>query len=142
MSGSAQPCVRMPQHLVIDLTVRRTIVSLVTNLQDRLNDTFHALADPTRRAVLATLTSGPATVSDLAQPFDMALPTFLQHPKVLEECGLVRSKKVGRVRTCQLKPKPLADAEDWIGAQRTLWTKRLDQLDDYLRHLNTTETRK
>ncbi len=114
----------------------------MTNQQDRLNDTFHALADPTRRAVLAKLTSGPATVSDLAEPFSMALPTFLQHLKVLEECGLVRSKKVGRVRTCHLKPKQLAAAEDWIGAQRTLWTKRLDQLDDYLRHLNATETPK
>lgn len=114
----------------------------MTNLQDRLDDTFRALADPTRRAVLATLTAGPATVSDLAQPFDMALPTFLQHLKVLEECGLVRSKKVGRVRTCQLKPKPLADAEDWIGAQRSLWTRRLDQPDAYLKQLNATETSK
>ncbi|WP_425987996.1 ArsR/SmtB family transcription factor [Afipia sp. DC4300-2b1] len=114
----------------------------MTNQQNRLNDTFHALADPTRRAVLAKLTSGPATVSDLAQPFSMALPTFLQHLKVLEECGLVRSKKVGRVRTCQLKPRPLEEAQDWLGTQRTLWTRRLDQLDDYLRHLNATENRK
>ena len=114
----------------------------MTNQQSRLNDTFHARADPTRRAVLATLSLGPASVSDLAQPFDMALPTFLQHLKVLEECGLVRSKKVGRVRTCHLKPKPLEDAEGWIGAQRTLWTRRLDQLDDYLRQLNAMEKRK
>ena len=114
----------------------------MTNQQSRLNDTFHALADPTRRAVLATLSLGPASVSDLAQPFAMALPTFLQHLKVLEECGLVRSKKVGRVRTCHLKPKPLEDAEGWIGAQRTLWTRRLDQLDDYLRQLNAMEKRK
>lgn len=114
----------------------------MTNQQTRLSDTFRALSDPTRRAVLATLSSGPATVSDLAQPFDMALPTFLQHLKVLEECGLVRSKKVGRVRTCQLRPKPLTDAEGWIGAQRSLWTKRLDQLDDYLRHLKAAETPK
>ena len=114
----------------------------MTNQQNRLNDTFHALADPTRRAVLAKLTSGPATVSDLAQPFSMALPTFLQHLKVLEECGLVRSKKVGRVRTCQLKPRPLEEAQDWLGAQRTLWTRRLDQLDAYLRNLNATENRK
>lgn len=114
----------------------------MTNQQSRLNDTFHALADPTRRAVLARLTSGPATVSDLAQPFSMALPTFLQHLKVLEECGLVKSKKAGRVRTCQLKPRPLEEAQDWLGAQHTLWTKRLDQLDDYLRHLSATENRK
>lgn len=114
----------------------------MANQQTRLNDTFHALADPTRRAVLAVLGSGPSTVSDLAQPFDMALPTFLQHLKVLEECGLVRSKKVGRVRTCQIKPKALSEAEDWLGAQRSLWTRRLDQLDDYLRQLNATEKQK
>lgn len=118
------------------------MVSHMTNQQTRLNDTFHALADPTRRAVLAALGAGPATVSDLAQPFDMALPTFLQHLKVLEECGLVRSKKVGRVRTCQIKPKALAEAEDWLGAQRSLWTKRLDQLDDYLRQLHAMEKQK
>ena len=92
-------------------------------------------------AVLAALGSGPATVSDLAQPFDMALPTFLQHLKVLEECGLVRSKKVGRVRTRQIKPKALSEAEDWLGA-RSLWTRRLDQLDDYLRQLNATKEQK
>ena len=114
----------------------------MANQQTRLNDTFHALDDPTRRAVLAALGSGPSTVSDLAQPFDMALPTFLQHLKVLEECGLVRSKKVGRVRTCQIKPKALSEAEDWLGAQRSLWTRRLDQLDDYLRQLNATEKQK
>jgi DNA-binding transcriptional ArsR family regulator len=113
----------------------------MANLHARLDDTFHALADPTRRAVLATLSRGPATVSDLAEPFDMALPTFLQHLKVLEDCGLMRSRKIGRVRTCELKPKPLADAERWIGARRALWTKRLDQLDAYLLQLHRKETR-
>lgn len=113
----------------------------MTNLHIRLNDTFRALADPTRRAVVERLGRGPASVSDLAQPFAMALPTFLQHLKVLEDCGLVRSKKSGRVRTCELKPKPLAAAEHWLIGQRTLWTKRLDQLDAFLLTLKQKDTR-
>lgn len=104
----------------------------MANLDIRLNDTFRALADPTRRAVIARLGRGPASVSDLAQPFAMALPTFLQHLKVLEDCGLVRSRKRGRVRTCELKPKQLTEAEHWLDSQRTLWSKRLDQLDALL----------
>jgi len=104
----------------------------MTNHQARLSGTFHALADPTRRAVLGRLGRGPASVSELAQPFEMALPTFLQHLKVLEACGLIRSRKSGRVRTCELRPKPLADAEHWLSGQRALWTKRLDQLDTLL----------
>ena len=112
----------------------------MANLHARLDDTFHALADPTRRAVLANLARGPASVSDLAQPFDMALPTFLQHLRVLENSGLIRSKKTGRVRTCELKPKPLADAERWMAEQLAMWTKRLDQLDDFLLQLKAKET--
>ena len=102
----------------------------MTNHQARLDETFHALADPTRRAVIRSLGRGPASVSELARPFEMALPTFLQHLKVLEHCGLIRSRKVGRVRTCELKPQRLADAENWLNAQRAFWAKRLDQLDD------------
>jgi DNA-binding transcriptional ArsR family regulator len=111
----------------------------MANLHTRLDDTFHALADPTRRAVLAKLSRGPASVSDLAQPFDMALPTFLQHLKVLEASGLIRSRKSGRVRTCELKPKPLADAERWMSDQLAMWTKRLDQLDDFLLQLKAKQ---
>ncbi|AVO45649.1 ArsR/SmtB family transcription factor [Phreatobacter cathodiphilus] len=98
----------------------------------RLDDTFRALADPTRRAVVEALGRGPASVSDLARPFSMALPSFLQHLKLLEECGLVATEKRGRVRTCRLKPEPLAAAEHWLEAQRSLWTCRLDQLDALL----------
>lgn len=94
-----------------------------------LDDTFRALSDPTRRAVVQALGRGPASVSELAKPFEMALPSFLQHLKVLEDCGLVATRKSGRVRTCSLRSEPLAAAEHWLEEQRSLWTRRLDQLD-------------
>jgi DNA-binding transcriptional ArsR family regulator len=96
---------------------------------------FRALSDATRRRVLERLCESEASVSELAEPFDMALPSFVQHLKVLEECGLVRSKKAGRVRTYRLAPKRLKLAEDWLARQRSLWERRLDQLDDYLKQL-------
>ena len=102
------------------------------NQSVELDRVFQALADPTRRAVLQKLTYGPAPVSELAQPFDMALPSFAQHLDVLEGCGLVRSRKTGRVRTYQLAPRPLRVAERWIARQRAIWERRLDQLDAYL----------
>jgi DNA-binding transcriptional ArsR family regulator len=105
----------------------------------QLDRVFHALADPTRRAVLHRLSGGAAPVSELAAPFDMALPSFLQHLKVLEVCGLVSSQKAGRVRTYQLSPEPLQAAEGWMVEQRALWTRRLDQLDRYLADLKTQE---
>lgn len=100
-----------------------------------LNRVFQALADPTRRAVLERLGQGPAAMSDLHRPFAMALPSFSQHLDVLERCGLVRSRKLGRVRTYRLVPKPLAQAEQWMVRQRALWERRLDQLDHYLANL-------
>lgn len=105
------------------------------NKSAQLDRVFHALGDPTRRAVLRRLSGGPAPVSELARPFDMALPSFTQHLGVLEDCGLVRSRKTGRVRTYQLVPKPLEAAERWMVEQRALWERRLDQLDDYLQEL-------
>ena len=93
---------------------------------------FRALADPTRRQVLERLSSSAASVSELAEPFEMALPSFVQHLSVLESCGLVQSKKTGRVRTYQLAPERLRLAEEWLAGQRTLWERRLDQLDAYL----------
>lgn len=93
---------------------------------------FRALSDPTRRQVLERLSRSPGSVSELAEPFDMALPSFIEHLRILEGCGLVRSRKTGRVRTYQLAPKRLKLAEDWLVKQRTLWERRLDQLDDYL----------
>jgi len=100
-----------------------------------LDNVFHALADPTRRAVLNQLSQGPASVSELAKPFKMALPSFVQHLQVLENSGLIRSKKIGRVRTCQIQTKPLTKAEDWIADQRALWTSRFDRLEDYVEKL-------
>src|SRR6476661_7037005 len=97
-----------------------------------LNRVFQALADPTRRAVLERLSRGPASMSELAQPFRMALPSFSQHLDVLERCGLVRSRKQGRVRTYELAPEPLQEAEQWMVTQRAIWERRLDQLDDFL----------
>ena len=101
----------------------------------QLTRVFQALTDPTRRAVLERLTRGPAAVSELAQPFRMALPSFVQHLQVLENCGLVRSNKQGRVRTYSLAPPPLKAAEDWLSAQRAHWERRLDALDDFLKTL-------
>lgn len=100
-----------------------------------LNRIFQALADPTRRAVLERLSSGSAPVSELAQPFKMALPSFAQHLEVLENCGLVRSRKSGRVRTYQLAVKPLKAAARWMETQRANWERRLDQLDNHLADL-------
>jgi len=97
-----------------------------------LDRVFQGLADSTRRAVLERLSRGPAAVSELAAPFSMSLPSFLQHLDVLEDCGLVKSRKAGRVRTYQLTPRRLRVAEDWLETQRAIWNRRLDQLDAYL----------
>ncbi len=100
------------------------------NLPERpIDGIFRALSDPTRRRVLERLSRSPATVSELAAPFAMALPSFVEHLKVLEGSGLVRSRKTGRVRTYQLAPRRLRVAEDWLTKQRTLWEQRFDQLD-------------
>jgi DNA-binding transcriptional ArsR family regulator len=109
------------------------------NQSPDLGRVFQALADPTRRAVLERLSGGPAAMSELAQPFRMALPSFAQHLDVLEDCGLVRSTKEGRVRTYRIAPQQLKAAETWLATQRALWTKRLDQLDDYLEILKETK---
>jgi DNA-binding transcriptional ArsR family regulator len=105
------------------------------NQSEQLDRIFQALADPTRRAVLERLSSGPAPTSELAHPFKMALPSFSQHLDVLEKCGLVQSRKKGRVRTYRLAPQPLKVAEHWMVRQRAVWERRLDQLDDYLEDL-------
>ena len=93
---------------------------------------FQALADPTRRAVVERLGEGPGTTTELAQPFDMALPSFIQHLGVLESGGLVKSQKQGRVRTYRLVPGQLESAGNWMATQRDKWDRRLDQLDDYV----------
>ena len=100
---------------------------------DRL---FQALADPARRAIVERLTRGPAPVSELARPLPMSLPAAMQHLGVLEAAGLVRSEKVGRVRTCAIEPGALGQAEQWINARRIEWEHRLDRLGDYLKTLD------
>lgn len=93
---------------------------------------FHALADPTRRSMLAQLTRGPTSVSELARPLAMSLPAVMQHLAVLESSGLVRSEKVGRVRTCRIEAKALGAAEQWINHRRIEWERRLDRLGEFL----------
>jgi DNA-binding transcriptional ArsR family regulator len=101
---------------------------------------FQALADPTRRAMVERLVRGPASVSELSRPLAMSLPAVMQHLQVLEACGLIRSQKVGRVRTCHIEPAGLRAAEAWIASQRTAWESRLDRLGEYLTEPGTTET--
>lgn len=105
------------------------------NQSAQLGRVFQALADPTRRAVVERLSRGPTPTTELARPFHMALPSFLQHLDVLQKCGLVHSRKAGRVRTYELTPETLKAAEDWLATQRTLWERRLDQLDSFLEGL-------
>jgi len=98
-----------------------------------LDLTFQALADPTRRAMVERLSRGPASVSELAQPFAMSLPAVVQHLAMLEAGGLVTSQKVGRVRTCRMEPAAMSLAEHWINQRRTDWEARLDRLGEHLR---------
>jgi DNA-binding transcriptional ArsR family regulator len=97
-----------------------------------LDVVFHALADPSRRSIVERLSLGSATVSDLAAPLPMSMPAVLQHLQVLEDSGLVRSQKVGRVRTCSIEVKALQPVERWIAGRRSTWERRLDRLDAYL----------
>lgn len=114
----------------------------MANQSAQLDGVFHALSDPTRRAVLQRLGKGAAPVSELAAPFDMALPSLIKHLKVLEDAGLVKSEKEGRVRTYELVPKKFAAAERWMTEQRALWEGRLDRLDTYLHTLEAQEKQK
>jgi DNA-binding transcriptional ArsR family regulator len=102
------------------------------NQAPSLDRVFQALADPNRRVMVDRLTRGPASVSELAEPLPMSLPAVLQHLKVLEVSGLVRSEKSGRVRTCEIEPAALRTAENWIIERRAIWERRLDRLGEYL----------
>ena len=104
------------------------------------DEVFHALGNPTRRKVLERLSVGPATVSELAAPFDMQLPSFVQHLAVLEQSRLVKSRKRGRVRTYEIAPKRLEVVEDWLSARRRLWEARLDRFDQYVKQLKEKES--
>ena len=107
----------------------------MANYDPQLDLHFTALGDPTRRAILARLARGEASVSELAAPHDMALPSFLGHLKKLEDAGLITSTKAGRVRTCALTPEAFRPAQDWLGEQRAAWEGRLDRFDDYVTNL-------
>jgi len=111
------------------------IVRHMLNQQPDLDRLFQALADPTRRAMVERLVRGPAPVSELARPLPMSLPSVMQHLGVLETAGLVRTEKVGRVRTCSIDPGALSQVETWINAQRIEWENRLDRLGAYLKTL-------
>ena len=107
-----------------------------------LDRTFQALADPTRRGMLARLSRGPASVSDLARPLPISLPAVLQHLQALEASGLVRSAKKGRVRTVEIDPGAMTAAERWFAEQRSIWEARTDRLEAYLEELKTEENNK
>jgi DNA-binding transcriptional ArsR family regulator len=111
------------------------ILKQMLNQSPDLDRLFHALADPARRAIVERLSRGPAPVSELARPLPMSLPAAMQHLSVLEVAGLVRSEKVGRVRTCTIEPRALSQAEQWINARRIEWEHRLDRLGEYLKSL-------
>ncbi|WP_448950065.1 ArsR/SmtB family transcription factor [Labrys neptuniae] len=99
---------------------------------EQLDDIFLALADPTRRSVLGRLGRGPASISDLAEPFDMALPSFMKHIRMLEGTGLIRTEKQGRVRTCIIEKQAFAAVEGWLAAQHALWEGRTDRLERFV----------
>lgn len=98
----------------------------------KLDGVFQALADPTRRAVLGRLGTGPASIGELAAPFDMALPSFMKHIRYLENTGLIRTRKTGRVRTCTLERKSFEVIETWLAEQRSIWEGRTDRLERFV----------
>ena len=112
--------------------VRQPPLLILKHVLNNLDSCFQALADPTRRAIVERLTRGPASVSELARPLPMSLPAVVQHIAVLQTSGLIRSEKIGRVRTCRIEPKALSQAEQWIAGRREEWERRLDRLGDYL----------
>ena len=113
----------------------------MANKQDSLDLVFAALSDSTRRAIVMRLTREPASVSELAKPFEMAMPTLLQHVRVLETSGLIETEKIGRVRTCSLRADVMASTEQWLAQQRAAWERRLDSMEAYVLELHATEKR-
>jgi DNA-binding transcriptional ArsR family regulator len=108
-------------------------------ITDELSATFAALADPTRRAILARLADGEATVNELAEPFHLKLPTVSKHLKVLQRAGLIKQSRKAQWRPCRLEPAPLKDVADWVERYRRMWDARLNQLDAYLAELQEKE---
>jgi DNA-binding transcriptional ArsR family regulator len=106
---------------------------------DRLSNTFAALADPTRRAILARLLSGECSVGELAQPFEMSMPAVSKHLRVLERAGLIAQRRDAQWRRCRIKAGPLKEVADWTERYRQIWEDRLDRLDDYVQQLKAKE---
>jgi DNA-binding transcriptional ArsR family regulator len=133
VASQAGPIGWLTRHLTFAYT--RAILKHVPNQSgdDRTGRVFHALADPTRRAIVERLVRGPAAVKVLAEPLAMSLPAVMQHLQVLEGAGVIVTEKVGRVRSCRIEPTALREAELWLNGQRTKWERQLDQLGDYLK---------
>lgn len=147
MSGRLPPAHRHTdsypiRKLLLTDARRAFIVSCMANHSPHLDNVFSALADPTRRAIIARLSQGEASVGELAQPFDMALPSLMKHIRVLETGGLVESEKHGRVRTCRLMPGAMKGAENWLAEQRAIWEARLDRLESYVATLEKKPPRR
>jgi DNA-binding transcriptional ArsR family regulator len=111
----------------------------MTNQVHQLDLAFGALSDPTRRAVVMRLSMKPASVSELAEPFTMAMPTLLQHIRVLEASGLIETEKIGRVRMCKLRAEAMHETEHWLVMQRAIWERRLDRMEAYVSDLQSME---
>jgi DNA-binding transcriptional ArsR family regulator len=142
--GATTPPVRMRQEATdLDSLASVTYWFLIHEVMhvsdDPLSMTFAALADPTRRAILARLTTGDASVMDLAEPFDMSLPAISKHLKVLERAGLVSRSKDAQRRPRRLEPRPLKQVAEWLGTYREFWEASFSRLDDYLEELQTKE---
>ena len=104
----------------------------MAHYSEQLNGTFQALADPTRRAVLTRLGEGPASVGTLSEPFDMALPSFMKHIRLLEKSGWIRTRKQGRVRTCEIEKERFDEVDTWLSSQREIWEGRADRLEQFV----------
>ena len=115
------------------------IVTHMANYRASVSEVFHALADPTRCAIVSALGGGAQSVSTLAAPFDMALPSFMKHLTVLERSGLIRTHKLGRTRTCELLPERLSQAEQWMAEQRAVWEARSDRMAQFVERLHQEE---
>lgn len=107
----------------------------MAKFSDELDRTFSALGDPTRRAIVSRLCEGPASVGELSEPFDIALPTLLKHVRVLERSGLISSEKVGRIRTCRIETGALHASDEWLRQHISLWEKRLDRMEGHIKRM-------
>jgi DNA-binding transcriptional ArsR family regulator len=125
--------------MAVDRLRAPPILNLMVKFSPKLDATFLALADPTRRAILNALSRGPASVSDLARPHEMSLPGVMKHLRVLEEAGLLSQHKTGRVRQCRLTAQPLRQASDWLAQYEIFWESQLDSLERYLNETQTPE---